>query len=151
MGLLFRFGFESFASCLYSDRFVSAAWCNVGICVLWLVSFAIFCSVRAFGYYFLSLCLRFILWFQLAKNPTRIPCVSGWSIWVGRLFGFLRAQSGNVWDVGIARSYRSMIHSEPGLHVPGIGIPQYALGCVAQPIRFVCVAWIQGLTAGIRA
>ena len=87
MGLLFRFGLAPFASCLYSDRCVSAAWCNVGTCVLWLVPFDIFCSVRAFGYYFLSLCLRFILWFQLVKNPTRIPCVYGWSIRVGRLFG----------------------------------------------------------------
>ena len=66
---------------------------------------------------FLSLCLRFILWFQLVKNPTRIPCVYVWSIRVGRLFGFLRAQSRNVCVVGVAKSCRPMIHSELGLLV----------------------------------
>ena len=116
--------------------------------------FAIFCSVRAFGYYFLSLCLRFILWFQLVKNPTRIPCVYVWSIRVGRLFGFLRAQSGNVCDVGVAKNCRPMIHSEHGLMV-FLGVVTPVCSWLCGPTDTFCLcnlnsgsdSWYQSLNA----
>ena len=60
----------------------------------------------------LSPCGSFLLTIRLVYHVCMVEVYE-----LEDFFGFLRAQSGNVCDVGVAKSCRPMIHSEHGLIV----------------------------------